>query len=166
MPNHCQNQLTITGKQAELNQFRRQAAAVWPWRGVDDPDDNVIDLNPYAFLPAPPTAIINGDGTAICGYNNAHLGTKWGAYDCAVENGRRRLEYTFVTAWAPFFDGVIEAMSAAFPELLFDYRWDESGEGFEGMLQCRRGEVVDRWQHDGDAYEGILNGLPNDEEGA
>jgi hypothetical protein len=159
MPNHCQNQLIVTGTPEELERFRLHAQGVWPWRHMDGCDDNVGLLTFTKFIPAPLEMINDYQQKGINWCANV-LGSKWGAYDVELEQDPGQLRYMFDTAWSPMSDAVLLAMSVQFPTLVFDLVFDESGMEFEGQRGAAGGVLSDGWDGRGVEYRGILNGPP------
>lgn len=81
-----------------------------------------------------------------------HWGTKWNAHEASLnpeatlswEEGGQEMsgvEINFETAWGPP-EPVIRRASELFPELEFDLRYFECGDGFSGMYVCKGGEVL------------------------
>lgn len=79
----------------------------------------------------------------------ANWGTKWDAYDhvLADDSSDTVFRCYYETAWSPAYP-VLEAMSAAFPELSFRMAYADEGGGFAGVAYCNNGGMVD--DEDGD----------------
>lgn len=170
MPNHCMNELTIRGPQADLDQLRRHLRGLWPWDSlVTHPDCHVMPLcvtnHPDLYPPQAARRDYNGAGHRWC---VANLGTKWGAYDVEEQHCAGILLYHFNTAWCPFDTAVWKLWGQLYPQCSFDYLYDESGQQFEGSVRVSGGEVVEEWQSGQDDYTGQLTGPPepSDEEEA
>jgi len=69
-------------------------------------------------------------------------GTKWGICDASMEMYHSELEYWFQTAWSPP-EPVIRKMSKMFPRLKFVLTYFEGGMGFNGLLVCKGGKVIE-----------------------
>jgi len=87
------------------------------------------------------------DGFNSGGYEwcNENWGTKWGICNAELINDNdydetKELGYSFETAWSPPFPVVLE-MSKLFPNLEFDLRYFEGGNGFNGLFVCKKGKV-------------------------
>ena len=97
------------------------------------------------------------DGFNSGGYEwcSRHWGTKWGICDPTIndeyEDG---VEYFFTTAWSPP-EPIVIKMSKMFPLLNFELRFFEQGVGFNGILECQGGEVL---QQDTGNYYGDRGG--------
>jgi hypothetical protein len=66
-------------------------------------------------------------------------GTKWDA------DGLKRDEvgeYSYATAWGPFGNNLIAALSRKYPTLSFVITYDEPGMGFAGVMAARGGKIV------------------------
>lgn len=85
---------------------------------------------------------------------NENWGTKWGDYShsddlpnvAALESsieGKVGVEFTYDTAWSPFSNQFWEQVSARFPEVRFETRYQEMGMGFAGVTIGYQGIVVD-----------------------
>lgn len=135
MPNHCENELTVSGDAKALERFKVFAQGNNPW---DNKDKELLCCN--QFIPAPPKAIADYSNV---GYNWCieRWGTKWGAYDIELSCSNGHLFYAFLSAWAPPIP-VIKAMARKFKALDFDLRYYEGGMGFQGHLRLERGRIV------------------------
>lgn len=167
MPNHCNNELHITGTKSELDRLQKAARGYWPWARpeMDTVDDGLKEIEFAATNFIVPSAAAVDDYQKI-GYNwcSNVLGTKWGAYDITISRSTRDLHYSFQTAWGPFNMAVIVAISMRFPQLTFVYEWDEPGMGFDGVATIKRGVVSGRLETSGKEYTGRLTGGPDDSE--
>jgi hypothetical protein len=160
MPNWCECDLTIEGTAQSLKRFLDycgnkfefgrfipypeefaaldEAARRWEQSHREDPEN---------CGPRPKDGFNQG-GYEWCVEN---WGTKWDA--CEVEMPELppdsdgdspnplEIEIRFETAWSPPLM-VILAASKQFPELAFDLRYFEGGQGYNGWLRCEAGEVV------------------------
>ena len=147
MPNHCINQMVVTGDEESLELFVERAKG----------EEWAFDLN--SFVPMP-VEIRNTTSPALdeetakklvakhgryARYNwaMANWGTKWGCYYVNVgeiEGGS--VEYRFCTAWSTFGENVLIAMSASYPTLYFEHNFAETENGFWGMRTAHRGYLL------------------------
>ena len=155
MPNHCANQLTVKGPTGQVEAFRAQAKG----------EEEVFDLNKFIPMPeefrdeeAPPNrdaaqaaALIEKHGAADCRtwvLNN--WGTKWGCYDGEVlEEGEDYVTYLFYTAWSPFDQSVLRAMSKVHPTLMFNLTYAERLMDFWGVWDAAEGDIIGESSGDG-----------------
>jgi len=169
MPNHCDNDLRIKGKSADIQKFfefalnkkkDKDVKAVEDKIGIRDRRYGEIDVN--AFIPYPKKYADvdaqaeearknpNADWSKIKdGYNHGgydwcieNWGTKWGLYDFSpVKEFKSSAVVSFQTAWSPALP-VIQKMSEMFPELSFTLKYFECGGGFKGVYECKAGKVL------------------------
>lgn len=164
MPNWCMNTLKVTGTKADLAKFA--AAAKPKARGLataNNKGENVLSF--HNFLPYP-SHFIKQDKKAFSlrekikrgklpestrvrdGYNSGgyewcvnNWGTKWDAAYATVMSNRKKLVYSFDTAWSPPTP-VVLAMSKQFPSLKFRLSYDEPGIRFTGKYEVQGGKVI------------------------
>jgi len=157
MPNWCECDLPVEGPLSKVEEFLRFA------RGPEV----VLDFN--RFLPNPEhfqeldrkaaewdaERPGESEGRPTDGYNQggyewcmASWGTKWNASNPELneeEDQRgtacRSVDITFATAWSPPKPVVLRAAELS-PELKFDLRYFERGDGYNGLLRCANGEVL------------------------
>jgi len=87
------------------------------------------------------------DGFNLGGYEwcNKNWGTKWGFCDTSLtdddlDEDATFVGYNFQTAWSPI-SPVIKVMSKAFPDLNFEYRYNEESQAFPPTTETwRKGE--------------------------
>lgn len=150
MPNHCCNILRVRGSAQELKRFEEFAKGFGPWWDGKQPKPNeavALDLN--QFVPVPVYIIRARKNNMSNAFNSGgyewvcdNWGTKWGCYDISVSRDEPDcLRYDFMTAWAPFSTGVLEAMAERFPTLEFELKYGESGVGFAGILRAADGGI-------------------------
>ena len=159
MPNHCWNTLRVTGKEAELEKFRKFAEG----EPYDSGEERVLDFDKFVPYPEKYKALDlkaredeknKIEPRVKDGYNSggyewciANWSTKWNAYDVTfnkVLDKKKKvigLSYNFSTAWAPP-EKVVRKMGEMFPELCVELDYEESGEGFSGELVMVNGEVA------------------------
>lgn len=170
MPNHCENDLYVRGKRADLNKFREFCKG----------EGTVFDFNKFIPYPEEFTkkdkeaqliqdAFHNMDAAScrmwldIHGYINVmhaydfkdgfnsggyewcakNWRTKWNAYqDSIVTDNKNRLTITFQSAWSPPIP-VIKKASEIFHMLEFTLKSYERGSGFQGVYKVRGGSVIE-----------------------
>ena len=147
MANYCSNQLTVTGADPDLRAFREHA------RG----DQGPFDIN--RFIPMPQairqTEAPNPDAEqaqalrATYGAADWHewarqnWGTKWGAADTTSQwQSPDTLVYQFTTAWTPFSEQVIAAISEQHPSLEFHLEYEEPDCAFHGSCTAANGQIL------------------------
>jgi len=173
MPNHCENDLHISGEKADVDKL---LAFIGADKEKTEFDFSKIIPYPERFeqmdremkeaqeTPEGREAYKAKWGTASDGFNSGgyewrirEWGTKWGAYDVA----RRDYEgvvLTFQTAWSPPFP-VIVALAKMFPTVHLSLEYFEQGAAFAGGFQCvpkddwydekepwEAGKVTDEWK--------------------
>ena len=136
MPNHCANQMTLTGDPKELARFKEMAAN----------DTNDFDIQ--QFIPAPQD-VQDAPGEQWYNWSMENGGTKAGSYEPdPLEEKNGKLTYRYFTAWGPLSDDVIERVSALFPDLSFEVKYAEQGMGFWGLATFRDGATIDHASDD------------------
>lgn len=161
MPNHCANILRVTGKQDLLKEFREFAKGPGPmWDGKNGGEK---ELDVHKFMPIPDEVRYAKKNNSSDAFNSGgyewvvqNTGTKWGAYDVDVTEGKGQLQYRYQTAWAPFNAAVLEAMAERFPELKFEMKYAEQGCAFCGIQTAEGGEVGEDQYYEGKRYESKL----------
>ena len=153
MPNHCEQQMSISGPKEDRDLFVQQAK-----------DDDGFSLRVFHPMPEELKHSFSGfmsdpdkaaeyekqhaENTAKYGHPdwyswaNAEWGTKWGDYDGDIsthdEYGTRAY---YMTAWGPATE-LVAKVSAKFPTLLFVVQYSEPGCGFGGVTAFRAGVVL------------------------
>lgn len=152
MPNHCSNDLRISGDPKLIEAFFKAVKG--------DTDDDLIEVNkiipyPEHFAKADANAekLRKKPGANWAdikdGYNHggyewcvANWGTKWGLYSFRnLRHYQRSALVTFDTAWSPPCP-VILKMSEMFPLLTFNLKFYEQGCAFKGVYECKAGEEL------------------------
>lgn len=151
MPNHCANSLTITGTPADVSAFKSFAQG--------DHHDQLLQVS--RFLPTPQQLLEmtspGNDGqdlrsrmTAIHGFPDwrqwrcHHWGTSHDAYDIEVDqDDPATLHYRYQTAWGPFNESAITAMSARFPSLTLHAEFEEPLMAISGRITASGGTLRD-----------------------
>ena len=76
-------------------------------------------------------------------------GTKWGACECQEPTvSDAALRYAFCTAWSPLSPKLLKVLSARFPSLLFDLRYEEPSMAFRGQTVANNGAITTDWAKD------------------
>ena len=151
MPNHCRNNLTVSGPKMELVKF---------FRGINDDGENCSILKTYYPCPKELLEQVSNyterpDMKAKYGYSDWYgwccdnWGTKWGDYDLNIELFEDCISADFDSAWAPPISGLV-GVSKKFPELKFELEYDEPGMEFAGVAVIKDGVVL---QHDEAEYD-------------
>lgn len=183
MPNWCENELKISGKELDVSSLLEAVRS--DRLGDEEPD--LIDFNkviPYPqeyrekdkiaqeardqwhALPEdsrpPYSEVVPRDGYNQGGYEwcSRSWGTKWNACDISllkdeIKNGRRNVLLYFTTAWSPP-EPIVRELADKFPTLNLQLKYWEGGCGFKGVLEFRKGECV-KDQHD-NQYRGHRGG--------
>ena len=169
MPNWCDGELKITGKEGELQGFKKFAKT----------GTNVLDT--HKFIPYPKEFkeqdILSNryhdlkrnkqdgkltkketrelllmslnppekDGFNSGGYDWClqNWGTKWGICNPELYNldDKQKLFYRFNTAWSPA--SIITCkMAELFPKLKFNYKYWEGGSEFRGIFICKNKKII------------------------
>jgi hypothetical protein len=157
MPNHVENDLTVTGKILDIKLFKK---AVRSQESILDADKIIPYPENYKKLdeiakqweldhPQNPFQNRPKDGFNSGGYEWCvkNWGTKWGFYEVHLSkpenyDGAIKLTYHFQTAWSPAKPVIIK-MGELFPTLNFELRYFESGAGYHGLLRIENGVVID-----------------------
>ena len=149
MPDYCDNELSVSGPQAELVRFKEAAAT------SETPFDfNVFVSYPEEFRkadqeykeweqkdPSERSNIEPKDGFNHGGYKwcMTNWGTKWPARDIELTETEKALNYCFQTAWSPPLHVILGA-SRAFPALTFSLEYAVGGPIDFGSYVARNGE--------------------------
>ena len=153
MPNHCSNKLTLTGAPDKLKQFADFAMS----------GESKLDIG--NFMPMPEevrnTTAPNPDKEQASvlrerygasdwyDWANVNWGTKWGVYRAhGGEVEGDTLIYYFSTAWSPFSENVLLAMSGQFPEIRMELKYAEIGMGFWGLWEAIGGSMTNSEEGD------------------
>ena len=149
MPNWCDNTLTVSGKEEDVNAFVEKAKG-YGWQPENQGnEEKLMSLDCNQFVPMPKEVIengYNGKGNlegVMSGYDWETItwGTKWGACNCDVSYmSDTNVYYSFQTAWRPC-DKVIYAMIKQYPKLEFHLDYAEYGMMFKGSISGFDGEL-------------------------
>jgi hypothetical protein len=158
MPNWCFNELIITGDKEELDGLAEKMAT----------KDQPFDFN--KFIPYPEEYAVldakgEGEGYANGGYDWCinTWGTKWNAVDAHVTVDVGEITVYFDTAWSPV-SSVVCKMAELYPNLTFEYRYEEGGNDFSGKEVYEGGECIISYQGSFDDYAIHPDEYDDDEE--
>ena len=151
MPNWCSNVLTVTGKPADLLEFKLYAEGHGIfWSGedeiaTDEDREKYFSCMDFSQFVRPTATELDlpysQHDLEIDGYHwqCQNWGTKWNACSADIsqdigkhEDGIFELIYTFDTAWSPISQKLLDAMTGAFRCLEFVYQFSEGGMTFVG----------------------------------
>lgn len=119
--------------------------------------DNIVEKESYSFVNfVTPTEedYLNG----WYDWNCKNWGTRSDIYDFQkpeYDEGDTSINYSFSTAWSPCCP-VVKAMAEAFPELEFEYSYDESGMCYAGIDKYSNGKLTEELYGEGDNYRKFL----------
>ena len=148
MPNHCTNELRLTGPKEVLDQFRLDASQ--PAKGWSPSDESTEPtlLNFQGAAPFPEEG--RDDSQGWYNWSVENWGTKWNAYDVDTNVTDQGISYDFTTAWSPPL-AWLDAASAKYPEIKFMLAYFEGGCDFCGVRIIRDGKVI--LNHEAPAYD-------------
>lgn len=170
MPNHCENDLYVSGKRADLNKFKefcKGESTVFDFnkfipypeeftkkdreaQSISDAFKNMskgacrmwLDVHGYIDVMKPYDV---KDGFNSGGYEWCvkHWKTKWTAYQDSIKTDKgNRLTITFQTAWSPPIP-IVEKASEMFPLLEFTLKYFERGGAFQGVYKIKDGTILE-----------------------
>lgn len=156
MPNHCENDLYISGPIGAVDallaaigadkakpEFNTDAVCPYPkeYQDLDDAAQAARGENPPRHIQ---------DGFNQGGYEwcVAMWGTKWPPYNVIRRDYNGSIILSFLTAWTPPKELII-ALAKAHPQCTLRLEYFEMGSGFAGGFTCF-GE--DDWEHDGHPF--------------
>lgn len=176
MPNWCENNLSIYGKQEEMNKIMELIT-------VSEDEYSLLE----SFYPTPEelnigNVSINIDEQQIAnfekfGYRSWYewridkWGTKWPETDLTVgqeytenQDGTSVISFNFDTAWGPPIEA-FNKIAKDYPNVLFCLYFEETGMGFCGSRVWAKGEVeleedsqiVSRYFEEVDLYERLIS---------
>jgi len=154
VPNHCEQDLYVSGPRADVDalmEFVREDGD-GPHAGAFSANKIIAYPKEYADADAAlckaEKARVPYDDRPKDGFNHGgyewcreHWGSKWGAYDSEVERTVEGATFHFTSAWSPI-KPVIEALSQRFPTLTLRLDFFEGGMGFSGTTEWKAGKVV------------------------
>jgi hypothetical protein len=138
MPNYCENDLYVEGKEKDLEGFLAFA------KGTDGTNELLFDF--ARFVPEPSTKKDDWDWYH---WRIDNWGTKWNADRVQIEplghsylwDEEAGVKICFDTAWSPPTP-VILAAAHQFPMLCFRLEYFECGMAFHGCFICENGEMT------------------------
>lgn len=129
MPNWCFNSLSVTGPAADLENFIIKASG----------NNTAETLSLDALYPLP-------EDEDWYEWQTTNWSTKWdiNKEDLSMykELDVGHVSYSFPTAWSPPVNWLIKVCKD-FPELSFELIYEESGEGYAGVMSCVNGVAED-----------------------
>lgn len=153
MPNHCTNELIISGPQSRVFDFCRDHYRNPPsWNPLEAPEDHKTVLDFSVCVPYPDERADNDDWY---NWRISNWGTKWNAYDISLltfpeviesvavckSTDTANVTYHFHTAWSPPVPW-LKAASRIYPELTFALGWEEQGCDYYGAVVSQRGKEI------------------------
>lgn len=131
MPNWCFNSLSVTGSATDLQNFITKVSG----------NHTTETFSLHALYPLPEEEEENWYE-----WQTHNWGTKWDINkdDLSInkELDAEHVAYTFTSAWSPPV-AWLEKVYKDFPELSFALLYEESGEGYAGIMTCINGESED-----------------------
>lgn len=179
MPNWCENDLWISGIEADVmncagkitnksQQIRLQLILPVPTELLDIqgmPPNCWKELNIRGKLrriKVDVDALLKKYGSiSWYDWSIKNWGTKWDINECDVNNikiyinGKAALKFTFSTAWSPP-KPIIEMLGLNYKKLKFDMRYYECGLGYQGRFTIDGGHIVR--DEENDQYRGDRGG--------
>lgn len=146
MPNWCDNTLTISGKKADLEDFKNRVKT----------ETEVLSLNNFVPMPK---EYEEGDKWYMWRVEN--WGTKWEVMDANILNEEDDyIDYRFDSAWSPPTEW-LQKVAKQNPNLNFKLVYREDGMGFMGADYYEGGELVNNVMID-DSYDTIAQQLTSE----
>lgn len=146
MPNWCENTLTVTGSQDQVDTFVRRAEGAHAHyvdeTGRADHNGRLWPLSFHALVPVPDDVLQAGYVDAGYTWQREHYGTKWEPEEIQLERGDGVAVYTFLTAWSPPIPW-LETVAGKFPDLKLRLTYDEPGMGIFGEVAYADGKPVE-----------------------
>jgi hypothetical protein len=157
MPNYCENDLFVTGKDEDVHLFMQNCSSPGTLldfnKFIKMPDELDIssELNPNETLKE--RYKINSEKyghESWYSWRWENWDTKWNAICTCILSNYSSDKYKYIengflikfsTAWNPP-KPVVLAMSKIFPDLKFALRYYEMGQGFKGRYACKNGKVI------------------------
>lgn len=149
MPNHCVNELIVSGSTDEKARFLKMVGENLDFdRIIPYPEEfKKLDEAAEAFDKQEGIPYANGrpkDGFNSGGYEwcVANWGTKWGSYNVEFSDGFYGTRFRFQTAWSPPIP-VFRKLCEMFPLLGFELNYWECGTERRGTLYRDQGDDDD-----------------------
>ena len=167
MPNWCNNDLTVTGKKADIDKMLEAIKGTGDGSKVIPFDFEKVLPTPKELLDEPAPAEKNKAKANEIQYGAKdwydwrvnNWGCKWGiGEDTQINIKRGTCGMGFETAWAPP-TGIIKKLSEMFPNLKFKLAYVEPGMVFAGVFTAKAGEIVDDFADGSNprAYRAIMS---------
>lgn len=163
MPNWCRNTLAITGPKDILTDFRRKARNIYI--GYQGNEKGFFCIN--NFIPMPEE--LKGTRVSFEDINSQlemseslnwyvwrlkNWGTKWEVdSDSDCEETDNKLIYKFESAWAAPGMAILK-ISSAYPDLVYELKYEEFGMAFYGKTKFMAGKVIS-FEHHKIEYHGF-----------
>jgi len=139
MPNHCFNDISITGPSSELEKF---------WEGLSKYKGEYSILRSYVPMPEElENTRAYSEPVNWLSWAMENWGSKWGDYDVDINFDETEISGLYCSAWGPCNEGILN-VSALFPDLTFRVDYREDGVGFIGRQVCHNGEAIEAWSRD------------------
>jgi len=162
MPNHCINEIIISGEKSSIEQF---------WNKIKRFDENGENEKGKisifrSFIPIPVeienTKAFN-DSPNWYDWAIENWGSKWGDYNSDLDLSGCSIFGMFNSAWSSCNVG-IKKISSLFPDLCFEVDYHELGMMFIGRQVCKNGEDIEEWSREITKEDLIELGYEDDEE--
>lgn len=159
MPNWVYNNFSATGASEVVDKLIADMAAPYEDMNAEGelylatPEDGFTFRN-ILFIPSDKLAEYNTthgwkDGVATgdteynwYNWNNLNWGVKWDASDVEVQRyDDGVVHYKFSTPWSPVQELLVNHLSTRYPELIFDYSYEEE-QGWGGEVSFKNGEIL------------------------
>lgn len=145
MPNHCINQITITGPKKDLEAFYN---GLKKFKGYDEDLEGEVSIF-ATYVPMPKElqeTTSPGDTPNWYGWCMENWGSKWGDYDTELTLNENEITGWYSSAWGPCNEGQL-ALSQVFPTLNFEVDYNEPGQMFRGIEKTENGVILEsvRW---------------------
>lgn len=156
MPNHCLNELQITGTKDEINNFiqfaksKKENAEYDLFEALTPMPKDFIGVSSPNPDPELAKALVEKYGYSDW-YSWAvdTWGTKWGDYEGCMSDiyvttnpNEYTVTYDYTTAWSPGDEFLCNALAEQFPTMKFYLFYDEPGMGFKGEVFIENGQIV------------------------
>ena len=146
MPNHCTNNIIITGPESDVEKFWN---GIKKFQGYDESENGELDIF-QSYTPMP--VELRGtespkDSPNWYDWACENWGTKWGMYDTDFDFRNGLVIGRYDSAWGPCDAGILN-VSKLFPTLTFKVDYCEPGMAFMGRQVCQNGEETESWSRE------------------
>lgn len=149
MPNWCENEVTISGTEAEVAAVCAAVAGTMETGEASTPRPSAFSLE--SILPTPP-AMLQGEGWYD--WRIEHWGTKWNSTRVQIlRDTPKKMSFAFDTAWGPP-DKALDVLAQRFPAVQIELRYFEGGMQFQGEITWENGVRTKEWADDYDGPRG------------